>query len=1243
MAVRALLQRINETRDLSPVLEPRAVREARKLAQAIEGESDLEPQYLLGWFHWHRYQALPAGEGEADLAVAVQALAVCFMVGIGDLPDPLLPRLATAAAPYALRALHEARTSPRRELVQNTAELWERMVRATPPDDPYHARRLTNLGVALQVRFEYDGAPGDLDDAIGHLREAMRNTPVAHPERTVTLSNLGAALQARYGRTGAPSDLDAAIDHLSEAVRATPAGEANRTTMLSNLGGALQLRFGRTGDIADLDAAIDTGGEAVRSTPAHHPDRAMCLTNLAVALRTRYEYTEEVTDLDAAIGPMRDAVHATPTDDLQWGSRLSTLAAGLQTRSSLPGGSADLDSAVDMLHEAVRTTTVFRSDGGTMLAAVGGVLWARFGRGGAPADLDATVEVMLEALRATVVSHPKRGARLSNLGAALQARFERTGNLADLNTAIDTLHAAVRATPADGTEHGACLSNLGCALRARFDRTGALTDLDGAIDVLREAARALPPRPEHAGYYLSNLGSALRARFDRTGEMADLDAAVDAGRDAVRATPHSHLNRAGRLSNLGTALHARFERTGILIDLDDAIDAGREAVDTSPANHPNLAMYLSNSGNALRARFEASQTLADANGAIDHLREAVRTIPSDHPHRTPMLSSLANALHLRFERTGTKSDLDAAVLAWVEASKIETAVPAHRVRSAWATAALLAEADAGRAAEAAETAVRLLPQLTPLHLERTDQQHVLGGFAGLAADAAALALASPQGTASDRAARALQLLEAGRSILLSQALDVRSDLTDLSRYHPRLARRFAQLRDRLNHPPDPVGEGPFHGNGDRHRLAEDFNSTLDEIRGLDGFTSFALPPTTAELLKEASQGPVVVFNVSDHRSDALLLTSDGIAHRELPDLAAATVRERADSFRQAQDMAAVGKDKAQRRLAQRAMVEHLEWLWDAAAGPVLAELEQRAALRTAAVGDKNLPRVWWAPGGLLGLLPLHAAGYHTDYPNAPHPRTVMDRVISSYTPTVRALRHARENSSRTGADRHRPERALIVSMPTTPGLPDDGRLEFADAEAAMLHSLLPHSVLLQEPAPSSPLREPTVSTPTKENVLTHLPECEIVHFACHGDSDASDPSKSRMLLHDHADDPFTVASLAPITLQHAQLAYLSACRTAAIDRTELLDEAIHLTSAFQLAGFPHVIGTLWEIDDQIAVSTAEAFYTALSSTTKTMDPNRSAEALHRAVRSMRDGQDLPAGCDRTRTPLLWAAYLHAGA
>ena len=282
------------------------------------------------------------------------------------------------------------------------------------------------------------------------------------------------------------------------------------------------------------------------------------------------------------------------------------------------------------------------------------------------------------------------------------------------------------------------------------------------------------------------------------------------------------------------------------------------------------------------------------------------------------------------------------------------------------------------------------------------------------------------------------------------------------------------------------------------------------------------------------------------------------------------------------------------------------------------------------LGPAHWPRVWWAPAGVLSLLPLHAARYHTDPPARRAGRKVIDRVISSYTPTIRALRYARQRTTSTAA----PGRALIVAMPTTPGV--TGRLHPVPAETGMLSRRLPGPVVLGKPGALGSGMSPTpAGMPVKAAVLAHLPECQIVHFACHGASDPTDPSQSRLLLYDHASHPFTVASLAPVKLGLAELAYLSACSTAVTSTEGLLDEAIHLASAFQLAGFPHVVGTLWEIDDAAAVTIAGTFYAGLRTPERILDTSRAAHALHDAVR---------AACDNVpATPSLRAAYLHAGA
>ena len=363
----------------------------------------------------------------------------------------------------------------------------------------------------------------------------------------------------------------------------------------------------------------------------------------------------------------------------------------------------------------------------------------------------------------------------------------------------------------------------------------------------------------------------------------------------------------------------------------------------------------------------------------------------------------------------------------------------------------------------------------------------------------------------------------------------------------------------------------------------------------------------------------MVFNISARRSDAILLTSEGIDSLSLPGMDHATVVDQILAFHRALDTLAIAESPS----AQDTLRQVLAWLWDNAAGPILDAL----GYQSQPLPGQPWPQLWWVPGGLLSLLPLHAAGLHTNPLDLAH-RTVMDRVISSYSPTVGALAHARNAHATPDADR----RSLIVAMPTTPDLPGRGKLAYVSSEAALLRHRLPHPTVLTEPATN-----PDTSAgqlPTKTAVLEHLRGCAIAHFACHGQTDPADPSQSRLLLHDHRRDPLTVAALAPLALNQAELAYLSACSTARMSDMRLLDEAIHLTSAFQLAGFPHVIGTLWEINDAIAVEIADDFYHNLTKPDGGLAPHRAAHALHHAVRVQRDRQP--------DALYLWASHIHAG-
>ena len=936
--------------------------------------------------------------------------------------------------------------------------------------------------------------------------------------------------------------------------------------------------------------------------------------------------------LDATVGLWRRIVGSVPTGDADRPKHQSRLAAALAIRFERTGVQADLDEALATSQAAVDAAAVDHPGRAMCLSNLAGVLRVGFEGTGTVAYLSAAIDAIRGAVDAAGDDDSNRPGYLSNLSEVLRLRFERMGTQLDLDEAIGACRTAAVAIAADDPAGPYIAASLGSALQRRFERAGARADIDAAVEAYRVAVAAAPADdPSRAGSQ-HNLGAALRLRFERAGAGSDLDDAVSACQDAVDATPAGYRARAWRLSDLGTVLRYRFERTGARADINAAVSACRDAVHATHPGDADAPMYLSNLGGALLDRFACTGRRADLKAAVGACQGAVDAAPDGHPGKARYLSNLGGALLTRFEHTAAREDHDAALAAYARASEVDSAAPTERIRAARMAASLAARPDPGQAAGLLEAATGLLAQVAPRQLERGDQQYALGGFAGLANDAAALVLAS----GGDRVARALGLLETGRGILLSQALETHSDLTELRRQHPALATRFAELRDHLDQPAGdsaPAGTlasgtslaAALPGNAaDRQHLAGELTSVLGQIRALEGFGSFGLPPGPDELLSHAAAGPVVTFNVSTHRSDALLLTTAGITCLELPGLAYETLTEQVSSFHEAL-RSAFDPDNGlrQSRAAQGKLLEILGWLWDVAAGPVMDALGYHQS------PTGTWPRVWWSPGGLLGLLPIHAAGHHGERAAGDRARrTVMDRVISSWTPTIRALGYAQQHAHGIPGPA---DRALIVAMPVTPGMPD-GELPYAAEEFTRVHALLPAPVVLAEPGiPHSG----SLDIPTKANVLAHLPECSIAHFLCHGFSDPADPSKSLLLLHDHDSAPLTVASLAPVELGRAQLAYLSACDTALTGTDELIDEAIHLTTAFQLAGFPHVIGTLWEIKDQFAIAMAETFYATLRTNAGALETSQAARALHDAVRAARD--------EYPRAPSLWAAYIHAGA
>lgn len=1148
---------------------------------------------------------------------------------------------------------------------------------------PGRAAALNDLGVVLQLRYRQVGDTALLTEALAHGRQAVAMTPVGQPAHLDYLGNLVNGLLLGYGETGDLVAIQEAAARLLEGIAALADGDARRAGLLSLLCTTWRLQFEKDGDTATMWQAVDVGRDAVVAAPVGHPGRAMCLRDLALMLEAVFEWTGGEEVLEEAVAAAQEAVAITAPGDGERPLYLSVLGTVLLARATF------VTPEVAVLREAIATldeaAQVFASSTGyhvelpSCLHNLAQALEMLHERTGKDDALDDALAVARAALQEAGAHHPERALFLNTLGQILQAVFDRTDDGGALNEAVRAGRAAVAASTEDGNLWSVSRSNLGSGLISLFERTGDSDALEEAAALFRAAMDKLPAGHPGAAGIRSNLGTVLQVQFEDTGDLAALAEAVELFEAAAELSPDGHPDRPTTLTRLAAARQAWAERTGECASLANAVAAARAAVAATPAGDPRRAGHLSNLGMALRmhalqsgagkdqpAEGHSEADAAQLREAVAALRDAVGIAPADHPGRVMFKHNLAVALYSVAQhpltsvadidsalpeaialgrevvsataaddagmaghliplggyleawhrRTGDPSAADEALRRYgVAAASKQT--PTRQRLEAYAAMLRMYSADPGHsvadALAAVEATVALLPRLAPRYLARADREHALGGVAGLAKLAAATAVTA------GRPDRAVELLEQTRGLLAADALDARStDLGRLRERQPALAAEFESLRARIdtleravmgNRPglgtetSDETDAARGRARNLRYRLRDllaDWNKLLARIRVDE--PGFMVPRSASDLTAEAKDGPIVFLYAAEDGCGALILTGDVGAPVLFVPLAV-TESEVADWADRLHSVV-TGQDGAN---AAR-MPPLLGWMWDAITEPVLSALRYD----TTPVAADDWPRLWWCPVGVFAHFPWHAAGYHQEAVRGdPRPRTVLDRVISSYTATVRALAYARTERATAGTG------MVIVAVPAAPGLP---LLIAADEEAELLEDLIPGSCLLPEP--------------TRAHVMDALADYAVVHFACHGVADWDDPAASQLILADAASAGLTVADIATLHPTGMELAYLSACQTSMVS-PRFADEAVHITGAFQLVGYRHVVGTLWAAYDATARDLAVDFYTRL--TGGGVGPPavaRSADALHHAVKCLRSKPHAAA--------LKWAAYMHTG-
>ncbi|KZP05691.1 hypothetical protein FIBSPDRAFT_805577 [Athelia psychrophila] len=475
--------------------------------------------------------------------------------------------------------------------------------------------------------------------------------------------------------------------------------------------------------------------------------------------------------------------------------------------------------------------------------------------------------------------------------------------------------------------------------------------------------------------------------------------------------------------------------------------------------------------------------------------------------------------------------------------------------------------------------------------------------------------------------KAVEMLEQGRGMLYSNIRGYRQPVEAVRQYDSPLADRFKTTSDELealatsshlrsdklfsegSHESGAASEARWKRQRELNLESEDI---IQQIRRLPGFDHFLKAVPFSELRNAAAEGPVIIVNVAELRSDAIIL------HQRDPPIVLPMEPQNGESvYLTFLDLSKqLFEGRGQDGFSELLKKTILKKLDDLLVMPVLEELES--------LGLPKKSRVWWCPTSALCALPIHAAG------------KLPIKYVSSYTPTLSALISARKVDDQQppailNASKSNPSLLAIVY----PGHPPQTEGEHDDR----LHTVDEEYEVIKTAAQASPARDVVRPDPTRKAALAQLPYYRWVHFACHGRLNTSEPFQSAFELRD---DPLSLSDLVHARLPNADFAFLAACDSATSGGiTDTPDESLHLAAAVQFCGIHSVVGTLWPMADEDGPRVAEVFYKHMF---KENDSRKSAEALDKVVTTMRkktglwknsmgEGEMLPR----------WANYIHIGA
>lgn len=982
----------------------------------------------------------------------------------------------------------------------------------------------------------------------------------------------------------------------------------------------------QSGDIDDLDQRLLQLDASFSFLPVDHPHRSAVLYSIGMGFCHRYEKTKQSEDLDKAVIHSQLALLVDPS---KWTSR-ALFARVMLGKYKQRQHESDLDTCINHLDKAIACIPAGDGQIHENLALKLEALMARYHLKRKVEDLYQASAIVSEVFR----DLPPDDLRQAYFGDYLRGQpgysYNENENRADDDKWIGITERALASIPKSDKRRVTILFASAVRLRRRYCRADDMQDLETSILRLKEAVSfyvlQTKPRPP---WLLTYLADSVLERFKRTSQVVDIDEAQEHINMAI-ASNQNNGNDSWRIlayNVLSQVLLARYRTTRSIAELqtglriyDDLETRSLERTDVF-----SQSAFFSFFGMLHKEMYSATRRVEHLDSAIMKTERALALVPKTDPLRGGVLMRHAELLSEKYSATKDMTHTLSSFTSMVDSLRSPDVSPLGRIVAArWVVQALCSHKHWEEAAQVILFALPLVPYACGRDLNRQDQLHTARHVSAIASVAVFVLLRTGD------VEKALRGLEFSRGLIINSLLDDQSDISNLQQVHPELAEKYNTLRLQAFKPVQSGDAVADHQGQNKRRAAfKQLECCEDRIRQEPGFESFQKLASLENLPRLAGEGPIVIVNSLKWGSDAIIITTSRTHAIPLPEMtprAPLEFQERLKRSGQIDPPAPRDLESDEQPVNQS--TELLSWLWITCVEPVLQALISEGAISTK--GEPS--RIWWIGAGSAGLLPFHAAGEYINGVLVPG-QSCLDKVVSSYTPTIKVLVNARARAARkTSVEElnNAEDSLLLVTMPTTPGQPD------------LLGARRESQAIIKTAAESFTVEE--LEQPNAEEVLGKLRDHSgIVHFACHGYSDPSDPSRSHLLLQEHSEEGLVVDRLSVTNLLdtraqgQAWIAYLSACSTANIKDKALADESLHITSGFLIAGFAHVIGSLWSADDDVCVSMATHFYTFLITNRDTnTDINRAvAQAVHNALLQVRR--------EYASDPSMWALYIHVGA